>query len=90
MRNRALVGSFPDLKSTLNGEPAEPWLRLVYKTLQNAYDVAGKGHMWRIRSPKSDAAQQILADEIARGLAGQSSAEEALHTAAEKIDKALK
>lgn len=88
--NASLVGSFPARKSTLNGEPAEPWLGPVYETLQHAYDVAAKGGMWRIRSPKSDAAQQILADEIARGLAGQVSAEEALDIAAEKIEKALK
>jgi multiple sugar transport system substrate-binding protein len=88
--NAALVGSFPARKSTLSGEPAEPWLGPVYETLQNAYEVAAKGGMWRIRSPKSDAAQQILADEVARGLAGQVSAEEALSTAATKIEKALK
>ncbi len=88
--NASLVGSFPARKSTLNGEPAEPWLGPVYETLQQAYDVAARGEMWRIRSPKSDAAQQILADEIARGLAGQVSAEEALDTAAGKIEKALK
>lgn len=88
--NAALVGSFPARKSTLNGAPAEPWLGPVYKTLQNAYEVAADGQMWRIRSPKSDAAQQILADEIARGLAGQVSAEEALNTAAAKISKVLK
>ena len=88
--NASLVGSFPARKSTLNGEPAEPWLGPVYETLQQAYDVAAKGKMWRIRSPKSDAAQQILADEIARGLAGQASAEEALDTAAGKIEKVLK
>lgn len=88
--NASLVGSFPARKSTLNGEPVEPWLGPVYETLQQAYDVAAKGEMWRIRSPKSDAAQQILADEIARGLAGQVSAEEALGIAAGKIEKALK
>ncbi|MCI5073628.1 sugar ABC transporter substrate-binding protein [Oricola sp.] len=88
--NASLVGSFPARKSTLSGEPAEPWLGPVYETLQNAYEVAGEGHMWRIRSPKSDAAQQILADEIARGLAGQASPDEALGVAAKKIERALK
>lgn len=87
--NAALAGSFPARKSTLSGEPAEPWLGPVYQTLQSAYEVAAAGGMWRIRSPKSDAAQQILADEIARGLAGQASAEEALDTAAKKIAKVL-
>ena len=88
--NATLVGSFPARKSTLSSEPAEPWLGPVYQTLQHAYNVAETGNMWRIRSPKSDAAQQILADEIARGLAGQVSAEEALSTAAERIEKVLK
>lgn len=88
--NASLVGSFPARKSTLSSEPSAPWLKPVYKTLQQAYDVAGKGKMWRIRSPKSDAAQQILADEIARGLAGQATPQEALSTAADKIAKALK
>ena len=88
--NASLVGSFPARKSTLTGAPAEPWLGPVYAALQHAYEVAGDGGMWRIRSPKSDAAQQILADEVARGLASQASAEEALGVAAEKIAKALK
>ncbi|WP_244447112.1 sugar ABC transporter substrate-binding protein [Hoeflea sp. BAL378] len=88
--NATLAGSFPARKSTLTGTPAEPWLGPVYQTLQNAYEVAAEGGMWRIRSAKSDAAQQILADEIARGLAGQASAEEALSTASEKIAKVLK
>jgi len=46
--------------------------------------------MWRIRHPKSDAAQQILADEVARALAGQVSSAEALKTAATKIDRTLR
>jgi len=88
--NASMVGSFPARKSTLASEPSEAWLKPIYKTLQNAYDVAATGKMWRIRNPKSDAAQQILADEIARGLAGQASPEEALKTAAGKIAKVLK
>lgn len=87
--NASLVGSFPARKSTLKSEPAEPWLGPVYATLQHAYDVAEEGKMWRIRSPKSDATQQVLADEVARGLAGQASAQEALDTAASKIQKIL-
>lgn len=87
--NAALAGSFPARKSTLQGPPAEPWLGPVYATLQQAYDAAEDGQMWRVRSPKSDAAQQILADEVARGLAGQASASEALQTAAEKVEAAL-
>ncbi|OCW57176.1 sugar ABC transporter substrate-binding protein [Hoeflea olei] len=87
--NASLAGSFPARKSTLTGTPAEPWLGPVYQALQHAYETAASGEMWRIRSPKSDAAQQVLADEIARGLAGQATAEEALATAAEKIAKVL-
>lgn len=87
--NAALLGSFPARVSTLTGEPAEPWLASVYEALQHAYEVAGDGKMWRIRSPKSDAAQQVLADEVARALAGQVSAQEALGIAAEKIDRLL-
>ena len=45
--------------------------------------------MWRIRHPRSDAAQQILADEIGRAIAGQATAAEALQTAADKIEKVL-
>ena len=45
--------------------------------------------MWRIRHPRSDAAQQILADEVARFMAGQISAEEALTVAADKVAKVL-
>ena len=45
--------------------------------------------MWRIRSPKSDAAQQVLADEVARALAGQATAQEALDTASKKISRVL-
>lgn len=88
--NTTTVGSFPARKSTLTGQPASDWLVPVYKTLQHAYDVAAAGEMWRIRSPKSDAAQQILADEVARGLAGQVSATEALQTAADRIAEALR
>ncbi|WP_244649383.1 hypothetical protein [Neoaquamicrobium sediminum] len=45
--------------------------------------------MWRIRHPRSDAAQQILADEHSRFMAGQVTAAEALQVAAEKIEKVL-
>ena len=45
--------------------------------------------MWRIRNPRSDAAQQILADEVGRAMAGRATAAEALQTAAEKIEKVL-
>ena len=61
----------------------------VFDALQQAYNAAEKGQMWRIRHPRSDAAQQILADEVARAMAGQVSAAEALQVAAEKIEKVL-
>lgn len=83
--NASSVGSFPARKSTLTSEPADAWLVPVYATLQQAYDVAAEGKMWRIRHPRSDATQQVQADEISRALAGQVSAEEALGVAAEQI-----
>ena len=57
--------------------------------IRDRYDAAEKGKMWRIRDPRSDAAQQILADEIGRAIAGQVSSAEALKVAAEKIEKVL-
>ncbi|MCO5070474.1 MAG: sugar ABC transporter substrate-binding protein [Rhizobiaceae bacterium] len=85
----ANLGVFPARKSTLAATPAEPWLVPVFAALQQAYDAAEKGEMWRIRNPRSDAAQQILADEVSRALAGQVSAAEALQVAADKIEKVL-
>lgn len=85
----ANLGVFPARKSTLASKPSEPWLGPVFTALQQAYDAAEKGKMWRIRHPRSDAAQQILADELARAMAGQVSAAEALQVAAEKIEKVL-
>lgn len=87
--NVSLAGSFPARKSTLNA-PSEDWMKPVFSTLQESYDVAAKGRMWRIRSPRSDATQQILADEVARALAGQVSPKEALDVAAKRIAKVLK
>lgn len=85
----ANLGVFPARKSTLSATPPEPWLVPVFASLQQAYDAAEKGKMWRIRDPRSDAAQQILADEVSRAIAGQVSAAEALQVAAEKIEKIL-
>lgn len=85
----AALGVFPARKSTLASKPSEPWLTPVFQALQQAYDASDKGRMWRIRSPKSDAAQQILADEISRALAGQVSPAEALNTAAQRIERVL-
>lgn len=85
----ANLGVFPARKSTLAATPSEEWLVPVFDALQQAYDAAETGKMWRIRHPRSDAAQQILADEVARAMAGQVSAAEALQVAAEKIEKVL-
>lgn len=84
------TGAFPARKSTIAAKPDSPWLVPVLAALQEAYDVAEKRDMWRIRHPKSDAAQQILADEIGRALAGQVSSAEALKVAAERVDRALR
>lgn len=85
----ANLGVFPARKSTLASTPSEAWLKPVFAALQEAYDASEKGKMWRIRSPKSDAAQQVLADEISRALAGQVAPAEALNIAAEKVRKVL-
>lgn len=85
----ANLGVFPARKSTLASTPSEPWLVPVFEALQQAYDASEKGTMWRIRHPRSDAAQQILADEHSRFMAGQVTAAEALQVAAEKIEKVL-
>jgi multiple sugar transport system substrate-binding protein len=89
-RTSSVVGSFPARKSTLSNTPPMEWQAPVFKTLQNAYDVSAAGQMWRIRSPKSDAAQQILADEVARATTGQVTPEEALKVASERIAEVLK
>nr|WP_295466306.1 sugar ABC transporter substrate-binding protein [Mesorhizobium sp.] len=83
------LGTFPARKSTLAAKPESEWLAPVFASLQLAYDVSAKGEMWRIRNPRSDAAQQILADEVGRAMAGRATAAEALQTAAEKIEKVL-
>lgn len=87
--NATETGSFPSRVTTLNN-PAEPWAEPLYAAIKNAYDVTIKGEMWRMRHPKSDAAQQILADEVARALAGQATSQEALDTAAKRMVRALR
>ncbi|MCX7567957.1 sugar ABC transporter substrate-binding protein [Sulfitobacter sp. F26169L] len=87
--NASETGSFPSRLNTLNN-PAEAWAEPVYEAIKNAYDVTIKGEMWRMRHPKSDAAQQILADEVARALAGQATSQEALDTAAQRMVRALR
>jgi multiple sugar transport system substrate-binding protein len=80
---------FPARKSTLAAAPSEAWLVPVFASLQQAYDASEAGKMWRIRHPRSDAAQQVLADEHSRFMAGQVTAAEALQVAADKIEKIL-
>ena len=84
------LGVFPARKSTLATPPKEEWLRPVYAALQQAYEAAAAGEMWRPRLVKSDAVQQILADETSRAMSGQATAEEALSAAARKIDRLLR
>ena len=84
------LGVFPARKSTLATKPESPWLVPVYAALQQSYDTASAGQMWRPRSPKSDAIQQILADETGQAVAGTTTAEKALQKAAERVEKLLK
>jgi len=84
------LGVFPARKSTLDSTPTSEWMAPVFVALKDGYSVAGEGGMWRPRSPKSDAVQQVLADEVARAIAGQISAREALDTAAKRVNKILK
>lgn len=84
------LGVFPARKSTLAHDPDSKWLVPVFKTLQQSYDVAAQGKMWRPRHLKSDAAQQILADVTGLAISGQSTAEAALADAAKRVDRALR
>jgi multiple sugar transport system substrate-binding protein len=81
------TGGFPARRSTLNGKPDNAWQQPVFTTLKQAYEVAEVGQMWRPRLAKSDAVQQILADEVALATAGDNTAEEALKRAAARIDR---
>ncbi len=85
----SVVGAFPARKSTLASKPGPgaEWLAPVFATLQQSYEVAAAGRMWRPRSAKSDAAQQILADETARAFNGDVKVAEALDSAARKIER---
>lgn len=84
------LGVFPARKSTLAHDPESKWLIPVFKTLQQSYDVAAMGKMWRPRHPKSDAVQQILADVTGLSIAGQTTAEAAVADAARRIERALR
>jgi multiple sugar transport system substrate-binding protein len=81
------LGVFPARKSTLAKTPASPWLVPVYAALQQSYDAAELGQMWRPRLAKSDAVQQVLADETSRAISGEITAEAAIKNAAGKIEK---
>lgn len=83
----AKLGAFPARRSTIANGPYEPWQGPVLKALQQGYEAAEAGKMWRIRSPKSDQAQSILADETARAFNSEVSAVEALESAARKIER---
>ncbi|WP_258571179.1 ABC transporter substrate-binding protein [Flavimaribacter sediminis] len=83
------LGVFPARKSTLDSTPDSEWMAPVFVALKNGYSVAGEGGMWRPRTPKSDAVQQVLADEVARAIAGQITPEEALDTAADRVNDVL-
>lgn len=82
-----VIGSFPARKSTIKGKPPEPWLQPVFDALGQAYEVAEKGEMWRPRLAKSDAVQQVLADEVALATSGDHTPAEALKRAEERINK---
>lgn len=84
------LGVFPARKSTLATAPESAWLAPVYVALQQAYDAASAGQMWRPRLVKSDAVQQILANETGRAMAGQIDAQTAIKTAADRIDRMSK
>jgi len=84
------LGVFPARKSTLATKPESAWLEPVYVALQQGYDAAQAGEMWRPRLPKSDAVQQVLADETARAVSGQIPADQALKNAATRIERLLR
>lgn len=81
------LGVFPARKSTLASTPESVWMAPVFVALQAGYAAAEAGQMWRPRTPKSDAIQQVLADEVARAIAGQISAKAALDTAADRVNR---
>lgn len=84
------LGVFPARKSTLSSTPTSTWLAPVFVALQQAYNVAETGKMWRPRLAKSDAVQQILAEETSRAISGEITAEAAIKNAATKIERVRK
>lgn len=87
-----MLGGFPARKSTLASEPSaeNAWLKPVFVALQQGFDAIEQGEMWRVRSPKSDAVQQALADAVAAAIAGQQKPEDALKDAARRAERALR
>jgi len=84
------LGSFPARKSTLAAAPSQPWLVPVFAAVQSGFDAAEAGKMWRPRDPKSNAIQEILADQTSAAVQGQSSAADALAKATDQIKSLLK
>lgn len=83
------LGVFPARKSTLASTPENAWLVPVFAALQMGYDMVDEGQMWRPRDPRSDAVQQILADETARAVSGQVDVAGALASAEQKVNEIL-
>lgn len=83
------LGVFPARKSTLASTPQQEWLGPVFAALQMGYEKVDTGQMWRLRDPKSDAVQQVLADETARAISGQVDVAGALANAEKKINEIM-
>lgn len=83
------LGVFPARKSTLASTPEQEWLTPVFAALQMGYEMVDTGHMWRPRDPKSDAVQQVLADETSRAISGQIDVAGALASAEQKINEIM-
>lgn len=84
------LGVFPARKSTLSSTPKQEWLVPVFEALRQGFEAVVKGDMYRLRHPRSDAAQQVLADETNRAFADQASPADAIKSAADKIERALR
>ncbi|MEK8142844.1 extracellular solute-binding protein [Streptomyces sp. M10(2022)] len=66
------------------------WLGPVYETIKKGDRAVQAGKMYRPRLPESDAIQQILSLQTSRAISGETSAKEALNTAAESITTLLR
>lgn len=85
----ANIGQFPARASTLQGEPAQPWLVPVYAAIQAGYEAIGAGGMWRPRLPESDGVQRILALHHSRAMNGEVTPAQALTDAEAEIRQFL-